>query len=780
MSQLLSVDFAIVAVYLVFTLVVGIRAGKGITTMKQYAIGDRKRYGTAVLVATLAATVIGGASTIGLVEKIVNFGIIWMFVFLGFAVEKLLVAKFIAPHVGKFRGMISVGDMMESFFGQPAKFVSGISGFLYGLSRVAVQVGSISYVCQYFFGVTPLVGSIIGAEIAVVYSCFGGAKAVTYTDVFQFCTIIVIIPMIAFMGIYFLGGTDAFIAKVPKDKAYFSLNFTEHSEHINTFFLFCVPFLAPHTIQRLLMARDARQAVDTFKSVAFICVPFFLFVGCIGLLAICLSPNVQANQAFFYTIDVVLPPVFRGIAIAGFLAIVMSTSDSWLNATSICLAHDVVKPLCKSLSDQTELRLARLLTFLLGNLAIFVVLYLNNIYSIFIVSYMFWIPIILAPFILGVLGFHASSRSFFFAAASGLATALAWKIGLVQGTGLLKLPLIPSIIANGCVLLVARRFDTPKARGEQANGGGRTGTAGPSSHIFSFKPLLDSLPTPHRYIQGCSWRARLFQIPYPSFAGTTIGCILLASIVSLKPEIPHFHLLMSLRFMAAVLCVLVLLRQYLPVSLLHKHLPAYWFAQNTFVWPCINTFAWLNKGGDLPSLGFWTVGFVFFSLVLDLRSTIYMSVVGSVLGWVLHVALGGSHTVPACLLAIPLEAWCLGMPLAVGAVLFPRSREAFAWGQATALRMRCIMANHDLGDPLSALQQQAIQLNKHLDELIRAHQVVCQTDKSFTSLSKEQYTGLRAFGKHFQESIRKAIDFAEAMLGNIKDPMQFTAKTGIV
>ena len=39
---------------------------------------------------------------------------------------------------------------------------------------------------------------------------------------------------------------------------------------------------------------------------------------------------------------------------------------------------------------------------------------------------------------------------------------------------------------------------------------------------------------------------------------------------------------------------------------------------------------------------------------------------------------------------------------------------------------------------------------------------------------------MRDFGKHFQESIYKAIDFAEAMLGNIKDPMQFTAKTGIV
>ncbi|MEM7589574.1 MAG: ATP-binding protein, partial [Myxococcota bacterium] len=593
------------------------------------------------------------------------------------------------------------------------------------------------------------------------------------------------ITMTAFVGIYFLGGTDVFIDKIPKEKLYFSLNFSEQSEYIYIFLLVSIPYLVPETIQRLLMARDAKQAADAFKAVAFIKICVCFFVGCIAFIAICLGPNLNANTAFFHVVDKVLPCGFRGVAITGLLAVIMSTADSLLNATSICLTHDVIKPLSVSLSGRTELRLTQFLTFVIGNMSILVVLYFESIYDIVISTYVFWNPIVLIPFIFGVWGLRASSRSFLLAASSGIATVLAWKIGLVQGAGLFKSPLIPSMIANGIVLLLARHFDTPEARGEQHNNGKQTGGGGmpkPGSlhHIFSFKPLLDSLPTPKRYYIGCSWRARLFQIPYPSFAGTTIGCILLASIVSLKPNMPHFHWLVALRSVAAVLCVLVLLRQYLPVSLLNKHLPAYWFAQNTFVWPCINTFAWLNMGGDLPSLGFWVIGFVFLSLVVDLRSTIYMSVVGSVLGWIMYGALGGSHTVTASLLAVPLEAWCLGMPLVVGAVLFPRSREAFAWGQATALRMRCIMANHDLGGPLSALQQQAIQLNKHLDELIRAHQTVCQTDKSFTSLSKKQYASLRDFGKHFQESIRKAIDFAEAMLGNIKDPMQFTAKTGIV
>ena len=65
MSNLLTLDFAVVAVYLLVTLVVGLYYGKGIKTMKQYVIGDRRRYSTSVLVAAVFATGVGGGSTVG-------------------------------------------------------------------------------------------------------------------------------------------------------------------------------------------------------------------------------------------------------------------------------------------------------------------------------------------------------------------------------------------------------------------------------------------------------------------------------------------------------------------------------------------------------------------------------------------------------------------------------------------------------------------------------------------------------------------------------------------
>ncbi len=70
MEPLLTLDTSMVALYLLITLAVGLARGRGTTTMKQYVLGDHKRCTTGALIATLLATLVGGATTIGQAEKI--------------------------------------------------------------------------------------------------------------------------------------------------------------------------------------------------------------------------------------------------------------------------------------------------------------------------------------------------------------------------------------------------------------------------------------------------------------------------------------------------------------------------------------------------------------------------------------------------------------------------------------------------------------------------------------------------------------------------------------
>ena len=82
-----------------------------------------------------------------------------------------------------------------------------------------------------------------------------------------------------------------------------------------------------------------------FISAAFILVVRALFIfTCLAVLL--LAPNIKPSSggAFAYVINQYFPPVLKGLSVAGLLAIVMSTLDSFLNAGGLLFTHNVLKP----------------------------------------------------------------------------------------------------------------------------------------------------------------------------------------------------------------------------------------------------------------------------------------------------------------------------------------------------------------------------------------------------------------------------------------------------
>ena len=67
--------YLIVAAFLAITLLIGLRAGRGIKTLKEYAVAN-KTYGTVALVLTYLATEIGGGSILGDVKEVFTQGIL--------------------------------------------------------------------------------------------------------------------------------------------------------------------------------------------------------------------------------------------------------------------------------------------------------------------------------------------------------------------------------------------------------------------------------------------------------------------------------------------------------------------------------------------------------------------------------------------------------------------------------------------------------------------------------------------------------------------------------
>ena len=110
--------------FFLFTLIVGVVAGGKITSLRDYAVAGTK-YSVPVLLFTMLASAIGGASTIGGTGEVYRDGIGVLLLFLSIAAGTLVISKFVAPNFDRrFKGMISMGDIIEKFYGGKIESVS--------------------------------------------------------------------------------------------------------------------------------------------------------------------------------------------------------------------------------------------------------------------------------------------------------------------------------------------------------------------------------------------------------------------------------------------------------------------------------------------------------------------------------------------------------------------------------------------------------------------------------------------------------------------------------
>lgn len=454
------IDNIIVVGYLVFVLLLGFYKGRNIKNMREFSIADRK-YSLLVMVATVTATVIGGGATLGLISSVFSVGIVYILIAFGNPINGFLVGQFFVDKIENFADCISVGDIMKKLYGKNAQVITGICGALYGAAAVGGQVSAIGFIVHYFLGLPIWAGALVGCGAVILYSSFGGVKAVTATDLLQFAVLIIAIPMVCNVGLNLVGGYQALLSKVPDHL--FQLPQTPSSA-INYFFIFLafsVPFLDPPHTQRLLMAKDVSQIKSTMRVAAAIETPFFVVVGLLGLIAVAINPNYDANLAFPHLVNTILPAGLRGLAIAGLLSVVMSTADSYLNAAGISVVRDTIKPLIKrDLPDKTELRLAKFVTFLLGALATVIALSFSSIMSIILFTLNFWGPIIVVPLYAGLLGLKPSERCFYAGATSGIMSFLVWHFFIESHVGVSSL--IPSMLANAIGFFVTYAIERSK------------------------------------------------------------------------------------------------------------------------------------------------------------------------------------------------------------------------------------------------------------------------------------------------------------------------------
>ncbi|RIK75458.1 MAG: transporter [Planctomycetota bacterium] len=385
-SPLHPVDVAVVAVYLLAMLAVGVWVGRGQRTTKDYFLGDRSLPWWAVLlsiVATETSTVTflsipGGAYAAGGDLRFLQ-------ITFGYIVGRALVVLVLLPLY--FRGEpFTAYEVLQRRFG---KFSRRATSALFLVTRNlsdALRLYLSALVLQAAMGLDLASSIVIMGVVTLVYTYIGGVRSVVWNDCVQF-------------AIYILGACLALqqiIASLPGGWEGFRQFGQEHHKFRLLDFDFTMlkptmtfwagliggAFLtgATHgtdqlTVQRLLTARSQTSAaVALIASGAVVCLQFalFLIIG-IGLAAFFAShpagaAEIESNdQAFAYYIVHYLRPGVVGLTLAAVFSAAMSTLSGSLNSSATALVKDFIIPLRRRpLSETAEFRISKIATGLFG------------------------------------------------------------------------------------------------------------------------------------------------------------------------------------------------------------------------------------------------------------------------------------------------------------------------------------------------------------------------------------------------------------------------------
>jgi Na+/proline symporter len=259
-----------------------------------------------------------------------------------------------------------------------------------GLAALAVVLGTIAYLglqlqamgilLRSVFGIESLfVAMSIGLLVLALYSALGGMVAGVYTDLLQGGLMVVVALAVFGQAVTAAGGWDEMTRSIAASPE-FGPAFLEPLGNVSAFtafgffFVFGIGVLGqPQMLHKFYMIDDPgklRWMPLVLGASQVVCLLIWLGVGlAVPALVVQgrLEPLLRVDDAAPAFLLGFAPDLLAGLAVAGILAAIMSTADSFLNIGSAALVRDLPRALGRRVRG--ELRWGRTAVLVVGALA---------------------------------------------------------------------------------------------------------------------------------------------------------------------------------------------------------------------------------------------------------------------------------------------------------------------------------------------------------------------------------------------------------------------------
>ncbi|WP_039458936.1 sodium:solute symporter family transporter [Candidatus Jidaibacter acanthamoebae] len=696
LARYFDIDKAIILIFLVFTLIIGIIAGRKTKDTNDYAIAN-KSYGSPILFLTLTVSLIGGGSTIGEAAQFYNDGLVYLIASIGTPVSILLTALYITPKFDRrFNGRISVADMIEYFYGYTPSRFAGVIGYFVCLGILSIQCTVMGYLTFIFLEISYSASVCLSVGLLILYSTFGGIRAITITNIFQFAMLIVMVPLIASISVTEAGGLNSIFSNFKTNSHMQILNHPKFFDYLALFLFWSLPFSAffPPQIQRYLMVRNHKQATRITFLYLFLKIAVIFIVLSIAFSAVKLFPDVEPKAIIPKIIDDLMPPIIRGIAIAGMLSVTMSTADSALNTAGILITHNTL-PANWFYTDKIKLSFLRIFTFITGIIAMFIALQNSNIISVLVLSEILSFSALGIPLLLGMLDLKVSNKSFW---ACNVFAGCAYFISYYYNIREFAIPIITCmsgisgfmlahLIENRKIVFIERRYIQRKS-----------GKLVLINTIKNFYTLLPNFKTASSYLKT---NLDKFSTNYLMFG---IFCCINYTVPYFmwtyqKPE--NYLLMLLMRLIAGILCTGLLVKDYWPEKI-KKYFSIYWYITVLYCLPFMTTIMFMLMEAHIEWLINLTLAIMLLTMLVDWISFIVILITGTILGYLFYRIAIGVPDIPTDFDTIYLLIYVCVFSSLIG-LLFVRKKEVVNEGKLEAMRLFGTSIAHEVKDPLSSL-----------------------------------------------------------------------------
>ena len=401
----------IVSCYLLGMLAIGWFASGKIESNEDFLVAGR-RLGPILMAGTLAATEIGGGSSMGVVEKAYGdwgMGAIWYVVTMAIA---FLVLSFFAP---KLRNSMvkTIPEYFRKRYGEAPSLISAIIMMLPLIGLTAIQFTASAVILSTMTGFSYTISVFIVAVVVTGYSVMGGLWSVTLTDFVQMFLIIFGMALVIPFALNSGGGWTQVVSMIPEAK--FSLTKgIGWGTIISLIVMYTTSFaVGQEAVQRYFAARDEKAAVQGSLLAGLIFIMFAFIPAVLGIITFGLVQNgvvdgttIMQNGARYAlpTLAIqTMPSVLVGVLFSGLISATMSSASSDLLGAGSIFSNDIYKVYFnKNASDHHTLKVTKLTMVAMGVVSMGVAIFnTESIIAVLMFSFSLRASGFFFPYVLG-------------------------------------------------------------------------------------------------------------------------------------------------------------------------------------------------------------------------------------------------------------------------------------------------------------------------------------------------------------------------------------------